>query len=314
MQSSPESSELLRALWTLDVLGKKPGDFIEPRAMRDRIESLSKLPPLPEIARRVLELKSDPYCDAAKLAQVVELDPALAAQVIRWANSPLYGHCRKILSVKDAIVVALGFDQVFYLAFGLCSLKPLQAPTEGILGKRFFWRQTLAGSALMQKLASLLDADERPDVATVHLVYLLHNTGHLLLAHLFRNEFDYLVRLLEANDQVPLLRMEQFALGADHGQMGAWLMQSWNIPEYLQTIVRHHHNPFYRGDHEKMVWLTCLTDHLLGQIGIGDARHLSLSDTPLYRNLQIDPQKAAECLQKIAEAQKELNQAVACLV
>jgi HD-like signal output (HDOD) protein len=314
MQPSLESANLLRALWTLDVLGKKPGDFTEPRAMRDRIESLRKLPPMPEIARRVLELRSDPYCDADKLAQVVELDPALATQVIRWANSPLYGHRRKTLSVKDAIVVALGFDQVFYLAFGLCSLKPLQAPTEGILGKRFFWRQTLAGSALMQKLSVLLDADERPDVATVHLVYLLHNTGHLLLAHLFRSEFDYLVQLLEANGQVPLLRMEQFALGVDHGQLGAWLMHSWNIPESIQTIVRHHHNPFYRGDHEKMVWLTCLTDHLLGQIGIGDARQMSLADTPLYRNLQIDPRHAAECLQQIAEAQEELDRAVACLI
>jgi HD-like signal output (HDOD) protein len=314
MHPSPQSSDLLRALWTLDVLGKKPEYFTPPQAMRDRVESLEKLPPLPEIARRFLELKSDPYCDAAKLAQIVELDPALAAQVIRWANSALFGYRRRILTVKDAIVLALGFEQVFYLAFSLCSLKPLQAPTEGLLGKRFFWRQTLAGSALMQKLVLLLDAGERPDLAAVHLVYLLHNTGHLLLAHLFRNEFDYLVRVAGANTGSPLISIERFTLGVDHGQLGAWLMQAWSMPEYLQTVIHHHHNPFYRGDHERIVWLTCLTDHLLGRIGIGDACHLSLADTPLYRNLKIDPATAEECLQRIVDAREELDRAVTCLI
>jgi HD-like signal output (HDOD) protein len=314
MHPSPQSTDLLRALWTLDALGRKPDDFNAPQAMRDRIESLNKLPPLPEIARRMLELRSDPLCDAAKLAQVVELDPALAAQVIRWASSALFGYRRKVLTVKDAIVLALGFDQVFYLAFGLCSLKPLQAPTEGLLGKRFFWRQTLAGSALMQKLVLLLDAGERPDLAAVHLVYLLHNTGHLLLAHLFRHEFDYLIRMAEANAESPLVSIERFTLGVDHGQLGAWLMQAWNMPDYLQTVIHHHHNPFYRGDHEKMVWLTCLTDRLLGRIGIGDARQLTLNDTPLYRNLKIDPEQADACLQKIVDAQEELDQAVTCLI
>lgn len=314
MQQSTEHSDLLRALWTLDVLSQRPADFTGPQAMRDRIETVKRLPPLPEIARRVLELKSDPYCDASKLAQVIELDPALAAQVIRWASSALYGYRRKILSVKDAIVLSLGFDLVFNLAFGLCSLKPLRAPAEGPLGKRFFWRQTLAGSALMQKLVLSLDVDQRPDLAAVHLVYLLHNTGHLLLAHLFPTEFDYLARLAEANGEAPLLPIERFTLGVDHGQLGAWLMQAWNMPEYLQTVIQHHHNPFYRGEHEQLVWLTCLTDHLLGRIGIGDACHSSLADTPVYRSLKIDPQQADECLQQIAEARDELEQAVAFLI
>jgi len=314
MQPTPAQPDLLRALWTLDVLGRKPDDFSGPQVMRDRIESLNKLPPLPEIARRVLELKSDPHCDARKLAQVVELDPALAAQVIRWASSALYGHRRKLVTVKDAIALVLGFDQVLYLAFGLSSLKPLQAPAEGFLGKRFFWRQTLAGSALMQKLVLLLDADERPALATAHLVYLLHNTGHLLLAHLFRSEFAYLVGLANANPKAPLVPIERFALGVDHGQLGAWLMQAWNMPQYLQTVIHHHHNPFYRGEHEIMVWLTCLTDQLLGRIGIGDARPMPLADTPLYRHLKIEAKRAEECLQEVADAQEELDQAVACLI
>jgi hypothetical protein len=41
---------------------------------------------------------------------------------------------------------------------------------------------------------------------------------------------------------------------------------------------------------------------------------LSLADTPLYRNLKIDPATAEECLQRIVDAREELDRAVTCLI
>lgn len=309
-----DQSEMLRALWALDTVVQKP-DFIRaPQDMRFRINCIDKLPPLPEIARRILALRDDPYCDAGKLAQVVELDPALSAQIIRWANSPLYASRKRILGVKDAIIVVLGFDQVFNQALALSAMRSLQAPTEGLLGKRFFWRQTLAGSALIQKLAQHMPAENRPALDIVHLVFLLHNTGHLLLAHLFRKEFNYLLKLAKANPNAPLLPIERFALGVDHAQLGAWLMQAWNMPDALKTIIQHHHNPYYRGEHEILVWLTCLTDRMLGQIGIGDATLTPVDDTPLYEQLGLNPAFSEACLAQVEENLAELEMAVASLV
>ncbi|QSA98380.1 HDOD domain-containing protein [Methylococcus sp. EFPC2] len=309
-----DQSEMLRALWALDTVAQKPDSMRAPQDMRFRIDCIDKLPPLPEIARRVLALREDPYSDAGRLAQVVELDPSLSAQIVRWANSPLYGSRKHILSVKDAIIVVLGFDQVFNQAIALCAMRALQAPREGLLGKRFFWRQTLAGSALIQKLAQHMATENRPALDIAHLVFLLHNTGHLLLAHLFRKEFNYLLKLADANPNAPLLPIERFALGVDHTQLGAWLMQSWNMPEELKTIIQHHHNPYYRGQHEKLVWMTCLTDRLLGQIGIGDAVQTSVDDTPLYDQLGLNPAISEACLAQVENNLDELDLAVANLV
>ncbi|WP_052808022.1 HDOD domain-containing protein [Methyloterricola oryzae] len=304
---------LIDALWALDVTGKHPEDFNAPHDMRERIQGAQQLPPLPEMAQRVLALKSDPKADARKLAQIVELDPSLAGQVIRWSNSARYGFQSRILSVKDAITLALGYEQVFNLALALSAIRPFQVPVEGPLGKRFFWRQTLAGSALMQKLLYLSSLEARPDASALHLVYLLHNIGHLLLAHLFRAEFDYLRCSISANPDARLIALERYLLDVDHGQIGAWLMASWRMPELIQTVTLHHHNPYYRGEHQEMVWLTCLTDRLLGKIGIGDARNCSPTNSHLLNRLGMEPDKAEERLVEIEDALTELDEAVEAL-
>ena len=206
------------ALWTLNTVGNKAADWLSPQDMRESIQSLEQLPQLPEIAQRLLELKNDPLCDGKKLASVVEMDPSLAAQIVRWASSPYYGFRAKTVTVRDAISIVLGFEAVFNLAFGLCSLSPMRAPADGPLGKRFFWRQTLSGTSLIQKLAHLMDSAERPPVSQLQLTYLLHNTGHLLLAHLFSVQFNYLGALIEANPGIPLLTVERYALGVEIGR------------------------------------------------------------------------------------------------
>lgn len=297
----------------LSEVNYRPADFPAPHEMRFSIEALERLPPLPEVARRLLQLKGDPDCDVGRLADVINLEPAIAAQLLRWANSAAYGVRGKIATVKDAIIRTLGFEGSLDLALGLASLTPLQTPVEGLLGKRFFWRQTLAGSALLQKLAAQLprQAIRRDEL---HLIYLLHNAGHLLVAHLYPDEFAYLRLLARGNPELSPTALERHAWNIDHGQIGAWLMNAWHLPDRLAIVCRHHHNPFYRGEEEVLVWLTCLTDRLLGELGIGDAVGTALLDEPLLANLGLTLDQVSECKQSVAEALPQLDEAVAQLI
>lgn len=49
-----------------------------------------ELPLLPQVASQVMALTSDPSADAAKLSALIHQDQALAAHVLRIANSPAY--------------------------------------------------------------------------------------------------------------------------------------------------------------------------------------------------------------------------------
>lgn len=117
-----------------------------------------------------------------------------------------------------------------------------------------------------------------------------------------------------ANPDNDMLTVERYALGTDHATLGAWLMQGWQMPKSLQEVCLHHHNPCYRGPDERLVWLVCLTDLILGRIGIGDCTANSDNEANLRANLRIDPSKAEQALEQFTEKLDELEQSVATLL
>jgi len=80
------------------------------------------LPPVSDVAQRLLLLMNDPNAHAGELSSIVEGDPALAAQVIRYANAPFFGFQGRIESVQQAVVKVLGYDGVMGIALGLVSM------------------------------------------------------------------------------------------------------------------------------------------------------------------------------------------------
>lgn len=248
--------------------------------LRRRIEQVYELPPMPEMAHRVLALRNNPDASIAELAAIVELDPSLAAQVVRYATSPFYAYRGKIHSIQDAITRVLGFDMVMNMALGLATGKSFRNPCEGPLGLHAFWRHAVYSATLVQALAKHISPRRRPQPGMVYLAGLLHNFGFLLLGHLFPPEFKLLNKLVAAHPESPVTALEKCVLGMGqaqnllemgHAQIGAWLMHSWRMPEEIIITLREHHNPEYQGDHAVFPHLVMLADHVLKGRDIGDA-------------------------------------------
>lgn len=253
--------------------------------VRRRIEAVYELPPMPEMARRVLRLRGNPDASIADLAGIVELDPSLAAQVVRYAASPFYAYHGKIGSIHDAITRVLGFDMVMNMALGLATGKSFRNPSEGPLGLRAFWRHAVHTATLVQALARRMPSATRPQPGMVYLAGLLHNFGFLLLGHLFPPEFKLLNKLVAAHPESPVTALEKCVLGMGqaqnllemgHAQVGAWLMQSWQMPAEIVVTLLEHHNPAYTGDYAIFPHLVMVADHALKRHGIGDAPDDSL--------------------------------------
>lgn len=286
--------------WTLNAINPRNNGFTPPMDMREAISSIRALPPLPGSAVRIINLISDPKADVDKLAEIIEMDPLLTAQIIRWSTSSLYGYRGKISSVRDAIVRVLGFNFVLDLALGLAVLAPLRAPKEGVIGTRMFWIHALTSALLMKKLVKSMPAEFNLNPQEVFLAALLHNIGFPLLGHQFPGEFDYLNKLINANPSLSIYNLETFAFGVNHTQIGAWLMSAWSLPRLITDIVYHHHNPFYRGDHYQLTLLTYLNDYLLGQIGIGDAANQNCPED-VWQVLSLEPAIALEIVDSLQD-------------
>ncbi|HBA66330.1 MAG TPA: histidine kinase [Methylococcaceae bacterium] len=283
--------------WTINTIDPGLDNFSHPVDLREEINRIKALPPLPGIARQIIELASDPLADVKKLAAIIEMDPILSSQVIRWASSALYGYRGKIASIQESIARVLGYDFVMNLALGLSALSPLNAPKIGKVGTRMLWIQAIAGSRLTLTLGEMMSAEERPDRQTLFLASLLHNIGFPLLGHEFPKEFAYLSRIIDANVTLSVYNIERFAFGVDHTLLGTWLMRSWSMPKPIVDVVYHHHNPHYRGDNYRLNLLVYLSDCLLGTLGIGDGQNQNYGEEEFaVLNLNSDAvhQKLAE--------------------
>jgi HD-like signal output (HDOD) protein/prolyl-tRNA editing enzyme YbaK/EbsC (Cys-tRNA(Pro) deacylase) len=240
-------------------------------AIKKRIQQLRELPAMPQLAIKLVELRADPNVNAEKLGKLVELDPSLAAQVIRYARSPFFSYQGKVDSIQTAISRVLGFEMVMNLALGIATARPFKIPVIGPLGLNAFWRHATYSAALVQALGRELPRSSRPPAGLSYLAGLLHNFGFLLLGHLFKREFCTLNNSISDNPNTPILEQERAVLGIEHGELGSWLLERWNMPEEVIVAVRHHHQEDYDGPHAVYPRLVLLADRMLKGHGIGDA-------------------------------------------
>lgn len=252
--------------------------------IKARIQRLTELPPMPEMAQRILQLRANPYGSVHDLARIVELDPSLAAQVIRYASSPLFGYRGNLGSIQDAISRVLGYDMVMDIAFGIATGRAFRIPHDGPLGLRTFWRDAVYSAALTQALSKLLPPSQRLRPGLAYLAGLLHDFGFLLGGQLYPGEFARFNQALLAEPPRALRELELEHLGVTHTELGTWLMEAWQMPAEIITTVREHHNPHYDGLHAGYPQLVRLATQLLQTRGFAsyeNDRAIAASLAPL---------------------------------
>ncbi len=249
----------------------QPMDPATPRMdIRDRVAELDTLPVIPQLARRLLELRDDPNATVEQLVDVVNMDPGLAALIIRYANSPLYGQT-EVDSLDDAIFRVLGFENVLNLALGKALSQAFRLPGLGPMGLAAFWHNAIFSAALLQKLAQRHGKQWDLKPGNAWLCGLTHNIGYLVLAALFETEYFWLNKALLAKPDVPVTDLETRLLGVTHAELGRRLMEAWEMPAVLHAVAGEHHNPGYEGDHAQVVRLVQVTDQLLRSHRMSDA-------------------------------------------
>lgn len=284
-----------------------------------KLQRLHQLPPMPETAVRIMHLTADPESDVFQLAELIERDPSLAAQVMRYARSALFAYRGELSSVKDAVNIVLGFDRVAQLAMGISAAKAFSIPQDGPFGLTKFWQHALYNGVLSQALALLANPDLLIDDKQAYLSGLLHNFGLLLLGHLFPPEFKMLNRLRESSPDISIGELEQqvFGMGGaqdlmsiGHNTVGASLLKIWGLPEASIMVASKHTQANYSGAHEHYVSIIQLSNYYLAQHGVGD-EPITYEAEPLLKKLGIHAEQAQQLMDACIEQCRSLDAMIA---
>lgn len=285
--------------------------------IRASLEKIYRLPPMPPMAMKIIETVNDPMSSADDLAEWVELDPSVAAQIIRYAASPFYGYRGKVNSVRDAITRVLGFELVGHIALGIASSKAFKVDRDGPLGLKAFWQHSISCAVLAQALAKKVNKPDLLNPATAYLAGLMHNLGVLLIGHLFQPEFTMLNKLVRNQPADPLHKIEKRIIGLGqaqqvialgHGEVGAILLGNWNLPAPVVNSCRHHHDVGYQGADAAYIELVQIANVLLSHQGIGDlGRHAEPLPLPEH-HLPLSEADIAEVSARVVDMYEEIGE------
>jgi putative nucleotidyltransferase with HDIG domain len=199
--------------------------------------ALRLVPPFPAIAHRILALVSQEDVSTHAVGDLIKMDPSFSAELLRFANSALFGVRREVTSLAQAIVL-LGMDRVKTMATMVAMNKMVRASVR-IAALRKVWVHSLVTAVIAEEAA------RRARLArdSAYTAGLLHNLGTLGMMSAYPDEYS---RMLEVSNDFgfDLLKTERDLFEIDHCAAGAYLAQDWNFPDELAaTLATHHDEP-----------------------------------------------------------------------
>jgi putative nucleotidyltransferase with HDIG domain len=233
---------------------------------REKILSkLSSVTAIPTASVDLLRIVQEPDAPNSKLAQAIEYDPSLTSNLLRLANSAYFGYSRAVSTVRDAIFL-LGRNEIFQLVVASVVGKMTRQSVRGYgLAPSEMWDHLMGVAVVSRRLGEAL----HPKIPSYTFTAgLLHDIGKIVLGTFGEVDPEPIMDLAE-REQTDLTTAEQQILGIDHAEVGALLLESWNVPAYLVEVVRWHHQPDQDPGQALVSGLVHVADALCIEAGIG---------------------------------------------
>ncbi|MEN8257425.1 MAG: HDOD domain-containing protein [Thermodesulfobacteriota bacterium] len=267
------------------------------------------VPPFPKVAQRVMELLEDPNTTATQLAEVIQFDSAITANVLKICNAAYFGLPRKVSSLDEGLVV-IGYDILKDIIITSCSAKFYKGNVGAgyELGQGELWKHSVA-CGIMAKLVIKFFDDVDPSSAFTAAI--LHDIGKRFMSTFIADEYDFVLAMVE-KEQCSFVEAEQEIIGMDHATLGGIILEKWEFPADMKEAVESHHKPdaLEKGG---LTALVALANALVVTMGVGVgvdglATPLNSQELARFGIGEIDLQfMMADLLGEMAKAEELLN-------
>lgn len=205
----------------------------------EKIRSTVELPTIPTTLSHILDVTGSEQTAASDLAKVVVVDQALAANILRVANSALYSLPRKVTNVERAVAL-LGFKQVRDLSMSMSVFDSLYRPTPDgyVFDRAQFWQHGFITAYITREIAKDLNVRER----NAFTAGLLHDIGKVVLDLKTPKLFERILQEIMTSN-IDFHEAEMALIGTAHDRVGALVLEQWDLPDDLMETVKFHHAP-----------------------------------------------------------------------
>lgn len=246
----------------------------------EKIKEAVSLPSPNGVALAIFRISKDPRAKIDDITSIVEMDPATAARIIKYVNSPLAGVARKVASLQRAIIL-LGTRTVVNISLSQSLMAQYRSGECRGFDYSRFWSESVARAATARHLASHLKSVDPNEAFTCGL---LSKIGQLALATGFPDAYARLLAKIDLADVKRLCEYERQIFKIDHNQLTAEMMNDWQLPEVFADAVN------YQDDPEHADLEPGITDQLAHMLAIGQLI------APIFNNRSVGHEKLQELL------------------
>lgn len=204
------------------------------------LKKIKQLPPLPESATKIEAVYQDPDSSFNDMVVILEKDPLLTADILKAANSPLYGFSREINAISQAVgLFGMGTVRGFALASIVKKSFTLDLSPYSISNEMF--------SSLSKKQHALVTSwcirRENKLLGILSPAAFLVEIGKVLIAQqiIADGKTEEFKKALEELGDVEAA--ERQVVGADTPEVSATIFAQWKFEEGLVNVIKYCMNP-----------------------------------------------------------------------
>jgi HD-like signal output (HDOD) protein len=193
------------------------------------------IPPLPAAASRLVTEINHPDPDLERVVTLISSSTGIAAKVIKTVNSSLFGLRESVANVRHAVTL-LGFRNIQSIALGYATMTALPEPKGDLFDHEAFWTDSLIRAMMARTFCKRTFPNQYEEAFTASL---LADIALPVLLSVWKEYYEPVVQEWQQSPQ-RLSEIEREQFGWDHAQAGAWIAQSWELPEDVVCYIGAH--------------------------------------------------------------------------
>lgn len=209
-------------------------------SLRQLVTRCVDLPSVPAVFSEMVEALQDPETDVNTIGAIVIKDGAMTAKILKLVNSAFFGLGHKISDPSEAVAY-LGTDTIKSLVLFANAFAEYERIKLNNFLVEDLWAHSLIAARAAKMVATCEDA-ERKLVDEAYVAGLLHDVGKLVFAANLPEDYQKALDLAREK-KISLAAAEREVFGADHADIGGYLLGLWGLPVPVVEAIALHHRP-----------------------------------------------------------------------
>ncbi len=199
------------------------------------IERSDAIPSTPQIVTRLMEITRAENYKQEDVISLLSTDPGVASDVLRLANSPLFGVTRQISSLAQATTL-LGIKRIRTLVMGRCMVDKINQSRSKHIDVAYYWRRSLSTAVLAARFADQIAPHMREEA---FMCGLLSNVGVIVLARAVPEKYAPIAESFSPHNSANLSEQELGVLGVTNKQVASLVLNRWGLPKVMVEAIEH---------------------------------------------------------------------------